>query len=72
MKSIFAAALVSAFVLAQDYTEPYYDDYEEPKTPLIERLPFELNEDGRYELTIPTIPKIEFTDINMDDIRAWA
>ena len=72
MKSIFAAALATAFALAQNYTEPYYVEYEEPKTPLIERLPFELNEDGKYELTIPTIPKIEFTDINMDDIRAWA
>ena len=35
-------------------------------------LPVELNEDGKLELTIPRIPKIEFTDIKIDDIRVWA
>jgi hypothetical protein len=46
MKSLFTIALLSAFALAQDdyvyYSEP------EPKPPLIERLPVELNEDGKY------------------------
>lgn len=45
--------------------------YPEEQTHWTDNLPIEQNEDGKWELMVPDVPSIEWSQVDMAEIEAW-
>lgn len=76
MKFTFAASLITAFACAQEPVPATPLDteglvYEEPTPAEKFASMFEQNEEGRWQLRMPDLPKISWADVDDQEITEW-